>query len=204
MFRNKEILIRLIILVLALVVTGCNDSDYNNTGQVEDPNTSLYGTWVSGKPAALGWSGRTWHSYHTDGTLTSHVSVVDPESGCRFIYYYIGQFDATADTSGTTETAHCTDESMVEAERQLSADELAIARHEDTPIIIEGDMLTFTESGATHTRFHGHDASSVDDSLSHLIGRQSRSLHDLYKQKIWVGAGERGIRIMQMEPSLVR
>jgi len=134
------------------------------TAQEADPVANLHGTWESARPADIGFGGTVWHSYHPDGTLTNNLNIVDPESGCRIIWLLVGTFeDADGFMSvsydsgfGTTETAHCTDESMNEAERAFTAEELATFNSPAVAWSIEGDALSIGDGErlTIHTRVH--------------------------------------------------
>lgn len=130
--------------------------------ETQFPDTSisdLLGTWSSGRPATLGLSGVTWHSYHADGTITSNVNILDEETGCRYINRYLGKFDRTADTlsitmtSGTKEVGYCTDTLNTIGEVKLTPGDLEEASQSAIPLKIEGDTLTL-DNTHTHTRVH--------------------------------------------------
>jgi hypothetical protein len=126
---------------------------YAAGGTVDKALAGLAGTWDSGGPARLGWTGTTWHSYHPDGTLTSNLNLIN-EDGCRHIARYLGDYSGTADTlsitmrSGTLELAHCPDAALNVEERALTAKELA-ENSGDHAFSLDGDVLTFQHEGDT-------------------------------------------------------
>src|SRR6266478_5465754 len=104
--------------LLMLVCVSCASHTAN-------PSISgLVGTWESGGPAALGFSGTTWHSFHPDGTLATNINVVD-DKGCRQMVHLVGGYSATSEVlsikwrTGTREIVQCRDGSKNEPERAL-------------------------------------------------------------------------------------
>lgn len=165
MTRNLGLLLS-VLLVVACSSSSTTRSENKPAGTADNADTvdsalaGLVGTWRSGGPARLGFSGATWHSYHPDGTLTSNVNVVDKE-GCRHITRYVGEYGGTAGTlsvtmrAGTLEVAHCPDPTKNVAERALTAEELARDSADANAFSLDGDVLTFERDNGvsvTHQR----------------------------------------------------
>ena len=120
----------------------------------DESTHELEGTWELTGPEPVGQTRMTWHSFHDGGSVASNSNILDSESGCRWVWTLVGTYrtsDGVLDieyTSGTSETAHCTDGAANVAESPYDADTLA-AFETSIEYTLDGDTLNFVGEGVT-------------------------------------------------------